>query len=67
MHNTCSINKTDQEKCNDYLNVINWNFMDLALNLKLDDCDGDPCINPAYTTTCYVTSGGSHCLSGPHL
>lgn len=38
MYNICSANKSDhKEKWNNYLNVINWDFMDLALNWELFD------------------------------
>lgn len=39
MHNIYLVNINHREKCNNYLTVINWDFMDLTLNLKLDDCD----------------------------
>lgn len=40
MHNTCiQLTRLTKEKCNNRLNVINWDLMNLAFNLELDDCD----------------------------
>lgn len=40
MHNTyIQLTRLTKEKCNNHLNVINWDLMDLAFNLELDDCD----------------------------